>query len=45
MEAVASKSDAFCGSLASSPVVDTITECIWRREECGGITGLKFEAL
>ena len=44
-EAAAPKSEAFREILAAPPVVDTSPECRWRREECGGITGLEFEAL
>ena len=45
VEVVAPKSKVFCVSLAALPIVDTIAECRWRREECGGMTGLGFEAL
>ena len=45
MEAVTLKIEAFRTSLAASPVVDNCAECIWSREECGGMTGLEFEAL
>ena len=45
VEVVAPKSAAFHASLAALPVFDASEECIWRREECGGTTGLEFEAL
>ena len=45
VEAVALKSQAFRSILAVPPVVDTSAEWIRRREECGGMTGLEFEAL
>ena len=45
VEVVTPKSEALCASLAASPVVDASAECIWRREECDGMTGLEFEAL
>ena len=45
VEAVTLKIEAFRTSLAASPVVDNCAECIWSREDCGGMTGLEFEAL
>ena len=45
VEAAAPKSKAFREILAELPVVDTSVECIWRREDSGGTTGLEFEAL
>ena len=45
VEAIAPKSKVFRAILAASPVVDTSAEWIWRREECGVMTGLEFEAL
>ena len=45
VEVVASEIEAFRMSFAASPVVDTSAECRCRREECGGMTGLEFEAL
>ena len=38
VEVIAPKSEAFRASLAALPVVDVSVECIWSREECGGIT-------
>ena len=45
VEDVDPNSEAFHASLAVLPVVDTSEECRWRREECGGMTRLEFEAL
>ena len=45
MEVVAPKSGEFRVRLSALPVVDASEECIWRREECGGMTGLEFEDL
>ena len=45
VEAIAPKSEAFRASLAALPLFGTSVKCIWRREECGDITGLVFEAL
>ena len=45
VEDVPPKSKAFRASVAASPVVDTSAECIWMREDCGDMTGLKLEAL
>ena len=45
VEFVAQKIEAFRASLAALPVVYASVEFIWRREECGVMTGLKFEAL
>ena len=45
IESVIQKSEDFHAFLAASPVVETRTECRWRREECGGMIGLEFEAL
>ena len=45
VEVVAPKSEAFHAILAESPVVDTSAECICRREEFGGMTGMEFGAL
>ena len=41
----APKREAFRASLAALPVVNASADCRWRREECGGITALVFEAL
>ena len=45
MDDIAPKSEAFRACLAVSLVVDSSLECIWRREECGIMTGLEFEDL
>ena len=45
VESVAPKSEAFRAILAALSVVDTSAECRWRREECGGMMRLEFEAL
>ena len=45
VEVFASKSEAFRASLAALPVVDASAKCRWNREEYGGMSGLKFEAL
>ena len=45
VEYVSPKSEAFRAILAALSVVDTSAECRWRREECGGMMRLEFEAL
>ena len=45
VEYVSPKSEAFRAILAALPVVKTRAECIWRGEECGGMTGLKVDSL
>ena len=45
VEYIAPKREASHGSLVASPVVDIVAECIWRRGECGGITGTGFEGV
>ena len=45
VESVTHKSEEFHTILVAMPVVETRAECRWRREECGGMTGLEFEAL
>ena len=37
--------EAFRVSFSALTVVNASEECIWRREECGGMAGLEFEAL
>ena len=43
--AVTPKSEVFRASLATLPVVDTSAEFRRRKEDCGGMEGLEFEAL
>ena len=45
VEVIAPKSEALHASLAVLPIADTSAECRWRKEECGDMTGLKFEDL
>ena len=45
MESVNKKIKESHAIFAASPVFETRVGCRWRREECGGITGLGFEAL
>ena len=45
VKSITHKSEDFHAILAASPVVETRVECRWRREECGGMIGLEFEAL
>ena len=40
VEVFSPKGEAFCASLTASPVVDASVESLWRKEECGGMTGL-----
>ena len=44
VESVNKKSKESHAIFAASPVFETRVGCRWRREECGGITGLEFEA-
>ena len=45
VDSITHKSEEFHAILETRPVVETRVEYRWRREECGGITGLGFEAL
>ena len=45
VDSITHKSEEFHAILETTPVVETRVEYRWRREECGGITGLEFEAL
>ena len=45
MDSVAQNSEEFCSILAAPHVVETRAECRLRRGNCGGKTGLEFEAL
>ena len=45
VESVNKKSKESHAIFAASPVFETRVGCRWRREECGGMTGLEFEAL
>ena len=40
MDSVAQNSEEFRTIVAASLVVETRAGCKWRREECGGMTGL-----
>ena len=45
VESITQKINAFHAILEATPVVESRAECRWRREECGCMKGLEFEAL